>query len=329
MYHPTGRVLTVLELLQSRPGLTGPELASRLETDVRTVRRYVAKLKDVGIPVEASAGRYGGYRLRPGYKLPPLIFSEHEAAAIVLGLLGNTWLEVGQSQAAVEGALSKITRVLPQAARDRVLAMSAVTFLSPAREDQRPDASLLMLLSEAIQSLQCVRLAYKSERDEITHRTVEPYGLVGRSGKWYLVGWCRLRVDYRTFRLDRILEIAPAPERFTKNDDFDFRAYAIRQLDNYPVNFHLRVTFKASMAKVRERVSPSLGTFTETPHGVLFHWPIDDLDYGARYLVARGIPFIVQEPVEFREVLRRLSREIAQRAEDAERDNSAPERRGS
>ncbi len=310
MYHPTGRVLTVLELLQSRPGLTGPELAARLETDVRTVRRYVSKLQDVGIPVEARAGRYGGYRLRPGFKLPPLIFSEQEATAIVLGLLGNTWLEVGQSQAAVEGALSKITRVLPQAARDRVLAMSSVTFLSPDRDDSKPDASLLMLLSEAVQSHLCVTLGYRSERGELTHRTVEPYGLVGRAGKWYLVGWCRLRVDYRTFRLDRIQTIEQSQERFTKNEGFDFRAYAIKQLDNYPINHHLKVIFKAPIAKVRERVAPSLGTFTETPEGVLFHWPIDDLDYGARYLVARGIPFVVQEPAEFRDVLRKLAAEV-------------------
>src|SRR2546427_9169090 len=112
MYHPTSRVLTVLELIQSKPSISGPELAERLEMDVRTVRRYITHLQDVGIPVEGNIGRYGGYRLRPGFKLPPLLFTEEEATAIMLGLLGTSWLEIGQSAVAVEGALAKVSRVL-------------------------------------------------------------------------------------------------------------------------------------------------------------------------------------------------------------------------
>src|SRR5579885_2936992 len=117
MYHPTSRVLTVLELLQSRPSITGPELAARLEMDVRTVRRYITHLQDVGIPIEANIGRIGGYRLRPGYKLPPLMFTEEEATAIVLGLLASAWLEVGQSPVAIEGALAKVSRASETGAR--------------------------------------------------------------------------------------------------------------------------------------------------------------------------------------------------------------------
>src|SRR5258708_11571582 len=102
--HPTMLVFSVLEFLQSSPAITGPELAARLETDVRTVRRYIAHLQDVGIPIEANIGRYGGYKLRPGFKLPPLIFTEEEALAITLGLLTSSWLEIEQSSAAIEGA---------------------------------------------------------------------------------------------------------------------------------------------------------------------------------------------------------------------------------
>jgi predicted DNA-binding transcriptional regulator YafY len=258
----------VLEILQSRPGLTGPELAARLGTDVRTVRRYVSKLQDVGIPIESNPGRYGGYRLRPGYKLPPLIFDEHEAAAIVLGLLGSPWLEVEQSQAAVQGALSKITRVLPQGARDRVLAMSSVMVLSSYRDGTKPEASLLMLLADAVQGRQCVQLTYLSDRGELTRRAVEPYGLVGRYGRWYLVGFCRLRVDFRTFRLDRISEAQPGDERFTKKEDFDFRAYAIEHLTTSAVTWTLKVVFAAPLVRVREMIPASLGTLTPTADGV-------------------------------------------------------------
>src|SRR5439155_2993799 len=101
MYHPTSRVLTVLELIQSRPSITGPELAERLEMDVRTVRRYITTLQDVGIPIEGNIGRHGGYRLRPGYKLPPLMFTSEEATAVMLGLLGTSWLSLEQSSMAV------------------------------------------------------------------------------------------------------------------------------------------------------------------------------------------------------------------------------------
>src|SRR5436305_1843755 len=141
MYHPTSRVLTVLELLQSRPSITGPELAARLEMDVRTVRRYIMHLQDVGIPVEATIGRYGGYRLRPGFKLPPLMLTEEEATAIMLGLLGTSWLEIGQSSIAVEGALAKVSRVLPLHARERLKAMSTHLFFSSPLQDARPDIS--------------------------------------------------------------------------------------------------------------------------------------------------------------------------------------------
>src|SRR5437762_13718592 len=125
MYHPTSRVLTVLELIQSRPSITGPELAERLEMDVRTVRRYITHLQDVGIPVEANIGRYGGYRLRPGFKLPPLMLTEEETTAVMLGFLGTPWLEIGQSSVAIEGALAKISRLLPIPSRERLNAMAS------------------------------------------------------------------------------------------------------------------------------------------------------------------------------------------------------------
>ncbi|HTO21592.1 MAG TPA: YafY family protein [Spirochaetia bacterium] len=315
MYHPTGRVLTVLELLQSRPGLTGPEIARRLETDVRTVRRYITKLQDVGIPVEANPGRFGGYHLRPGFKLPPLLFSEHEAIAVALGLLASPWLEVDLPSEAVEGALSKVTRVLPDAVRERVLAMSSAMILSSYRDDSRPDASLLMRLSDSAQARRCVDVTYRSDRNEITRRVVEPYGVVGRQGKWYLVGWCRLRQDYRTFRLDRMQETLPLTERFEKREDFDLHAYALRSLENYPVNFHIRVRFQADPARVHDRIPASLGTLSGTPEGVVLDWPIDDLDYGARYLLARGVPFVVLDPPELRDVFRRLAAEAARIAD--------------
>src|SRR5262245_25315554 len=120
MYQPTTRLLTVLELLQARPYLSGAELARRLEVDGRTVRRYVMMLQDMGIPVEATHGRHGGYRLRPGFKLPPLMFTEEEALAVTLGLLGARQMGLAATAPATEGALAKIERVLPLAVGERI-----------------------------------------------------------------------------------------------------------------------------------------------------------------------------------------------------------------
>src|SRR5260370_4912681 len=204
MYHPTSRVLTVSELLQSEPYISGPELAERLEMDVRTVRRYITHLQDVGIHVEGNIGRYGGYRLRPGFKLPPLLFTEEEATAIMLGLLGTSWLEIGQSAAAVEGALAKVSRVLPLRARDRLQAMSSHLFFFSAQQEARPDVSCVITLSDAIRHRHRIAIDYRSSHDQLTHPNVNPYVIIGWDGHWYLVGYCCLRQDYRIFRLDRI-----------------------------------------------------------------------------------------------------------------------------
>jgi len=115
MYYPATRLLTVLELLQSRQRISGPELATRLEVDTRTVRRYIMMLQDLGVPVEAERGRYGSYRLRPGFKLPPLMFTDDEALALTLGLLAARKMGLTVAAPAVEGALAKIERVLPTA----------------------------------------------------------------------------------------------------------------------------------------------------------------------------------------------------------------------
>src|SRR5262249_11857150 len=216
MYHPTSRVLTVLELLQSRPSISGPELAARLEMDVRTVRRYITHLQDIGMPVEATIGRHGGYRLRPGFKLPPLIFTEEEATAIMLGLLASPWLEIGQSSVAIEGALAKVSRVLPLRARERLQAVSSHLVLFSHHQHVRPDASLLLDLSGAIHASQRIAIDYQSSHHESTHRKVEPYGISGWQGHWYLVGYCCLRQGYRLFRLDRIQQLHILSETFEK-----------------------------------------------------------------------------------------------------------------
>ena len=187
MYFPTTRVLTVLELLQSRSKMSGPELAERLEVDTRTVRRYITMLQDLGIPVEAERGRYGSYRLRPGFKLPPLMFTDDEALALSLGLLAARKIGLGGAAPAVEGALAKIERVLPLTLRERVQGLQETLIFDMATSSTPPRSEIVSVLSTAAQQERIVELYYRSYNGEITERAFDPYGLVYRSGFWYTV----------------------------------------------------------------------------------------------------------------------------------------------
>lgn len=313
MYHPTSRVLTVLELLQSRPSITGPELAARLEMDVRTVRRYIMHLQDVGIPVESTVGRTGGYRLRPGFKLPPLIFTEEEATAIMLGLLGTSWLEIGQSSVSVEGALAKVSRVLPLHAKERLQAMSSHLFFFSPHQEEKPDVSLLLSVSEAIGQQQRIALDYRSFNDRVTHRKVEPYGMIGWDGHWYLIGYCCLRQDYRKFRLDRIQHVEVLDESFERPEDFDCREYIIKSYSSERAPWQIEVEFQAPLYTVQQKIPSSYGTLTATPSGgTLFQSPAYTLESQARYLISLNLPFVVHKPAELRQALLRLAEQIVQ-----------------
>lgn len=149
VYRPTARVLAVLELLQAHGRMTGAELARRLEVDVRTVRKYVETLQDLGIPVEATLGRYGGYRLRPGFRLPPLIFGEDEAVALTLSLLVARRAGLA-AEVDFEAVLAKVERVLPAASRERVQAVEAVVAVGGGTSVPGPRSRTVSVLTAAI-----------------------------------------------------------------------------------------------------------------------------------------------------------------------------------
>jgi predicted DNA-binding transcriptional regulator YafY len=311
MYNPTTRLLTILELLQAHPSLNGATLARRLEVEPRSVRRYIMMLQDMGIPIEAVHGPGGGYRLRPGFKLPPLLFSEEEATAIVLGLLGTAWLQVDHSTVAVEGALAKVLRVLPLRARERLNAVAANLVVSPNEQADRPDAALLLDLSEAIQLCRQVALSYRSHHDEVTHRTVDPYSLAGWWNRWYLVGYCHLRRGFRLFRLDRVQAARMLEESFARAEDFDVQAYMREHLGKATSRWQIDIEFHAPLYTVQQKIPASYGTFEETPDGVLFHTRHGDLADLARFLVTRNLPFVVHNPPELRQVLLEMAEWIA------------------
>ena len=257
-------------------------------------------------------GRHGGYRLRPGFKLPPLMFTEEEATAIALGLLGTAWLEIGLSAAAIEGALAKVSRVLPLRAREHMNAVAAHMILSPHRQAAQPDAELLINLSEAIQQRRRIALDHRSYHDQITHRTVEPYGIAGWWGRWYLVGYCCLRQSYRLFRLDRMQQVQYLAETFARDEAFDCQAYAVAQLGTSTQGWQIEVAFQATLQAVQQKIPAAYGSLTGTPDGVVFSCQTDDLLYMARYLLALNLPFAIQQPPELRNAFLQLAEQMTQ-----------------
>jgi predicted DNA-binding transcriptional regulator YafY len=326
--HPLTRLLTLLELLQAYRRLSGTELARRLQVAPRTVRRYIVTLKEIGIPVDADVGRHGGYRLRPGYKLPPLMFTDDEALALVLGLLAGRRLGLITATPAVEGALAKLDRVLPDALRDRVRGTQEAVGLgltARSEADDRFDAGVLLTLGAATHDRRRVRISYRARNGQTTERTVDPYGVVFENGRWYLAGWDHLRRATRTFRLDRVRGIQMAEATFERPEGVDPIVHVQRSIAAAPWAWSIEALLDLSLAEARGRVSPTVGTLEQRPDGVLLRLGAEDLNWAARFLVGLGCRFSVRQPPQLREVLRDLASEIAKAAEAIAGEGDAQE----
>ncbi len=309
MDSPTSRLLTLLEALQGRPAVTGSELAGLLGVDGRTVRRYIVALQGLGIPVEGQRGPAGGYRLRPGYRLPPLMLTDDEAVVAVLGLVAARRLGLDTAGGATDGALAKVLRVLPTGLRrqaealERTLGFTAgdVTGVPVAGED-------VLLLADAVRRRRRVRTRYRSHAGEESERELSPHGLVVHAGRWYLAAHDHGREDARTFRVDRMtgLELlagaaAPPPE------GFDAVARVSASLARVPWTWEAEVLLDLPPQQTRERLP---GTLAElAPHGerTLLRMRVESLDWLATVLASLGCGFEIRRPDELREAVRSLA----------------------
>jgi predicted DNA-binding transcriptional regulator YafY len=309
MYHPTTRVLTVLELLQARPGLSGAAIAAQLEVDRRTVRRYITTLQDLGIPIETTRGPHGGYRLRPGFKLPPLMLADDEALAVTLSLIASEREGLSIDPLATAGARAKIERVLPESLRERLQAVRDVVAFHAAAPASHPDGATLMRLSLAVQRGEQVLLRYRAGAEE-TLRSVDPYGLVFHGGHWYLAAWCHLRAGVRVFRLDRVQSAEVGGEPFTRPAGFDSLAFVLERLALAPWGWEVEVLLEATLEDVRRWVPPGSVLLEEAPEGVVLRAQYDRLDRLAAQLLLLECPMVVRRPPELRDALR----DVAERA---------------
>ena len=314
MHRPASMVLTVLELLQARR-MTGGELARRLEVDRRTVRRYVQTLQEMGIPVEGERGRYGSYFLSRGYKMPPLMFSDEEALSLSLGLLAARRLGLAGMAPAVEGALAKVDRVMPETLRERLRVLEQTVTLSMNPPEVLPDSALVTDLVGAVDERRRVRLRYRTVSRGETQRIVDPYAVLQREGRWYLFAYCHLRKDTRLFRIDRVLEAGVRDETFERPAGLDDPDSVLRTVVNAHGPWPVEVLLETSLEHAREQVPPMLASLEETEDGVLLRGTTDSLDGMSRFLASLFCTFVVREPDELRAALGRHAAEISRLAD--------------
>ncbi len=312
---PTARVLALLEVLQSGGTRTAYDLAARLGVDERTIRRYVVHLTDLDIPVRSVRGRYGGYRLAPGYRMPPLMLTDEEALAVLLGLIaGRRAGLVTTSVAAAESAAAKLHRVLPEALRlrlDAVLQTAQFTFRP--RPVTPPAANVLFLLAEAAAQRRPVAFDYTAADGRQSRRTVHPYGIVAHSGRWYVTGPDSVSGEVRTFRLDRISGPAMLAGTFDVPDGLDPAEQFLSRLSQVPYPHEISLAVQGTAEHVRTLFPAGLATAaddTDRAGWVRVLMRAERLDWVPGVLAGLGLPFVVEQPEALRDLVRSLGERL-------------------
>jgi predicted DNA-binding transcriptional regulator YafY len=319
MLETSARLLRLLAILPSRPTWTGSELAERLDVTVRTLRRDMTKLRDLGYPVVATPGVAGGYRLTAGSTLPPLLLEDDEAVAVVLSLNTATSHTVTGIADTSMRALAKIERILPGRLRQRAAALRSTT-VALTGSPPTVDPGDLTLMAESCQSQHQLTFGYRDREGAATTRTVEPHRLVHTGRRWYLVARDLDRKAWRTFRADRIDRPRTTGTRFTPQDPPDAAAFVADSVSTAPYSYRTRVRVHAPANVVTESVPPSTGVVEAVDRdSCLLITGADSLVLIAMHLAVLGHDFTVLEPPELADQIG----VIAQRLSAAHRSSIA------
>jgi len=301
MSRPAARVLAMLEALQSGGTHTVGELAGRLEVDERTVRRYVGHLLDLGVPVETVRGRYGGYRLGPGYRMPPLMLTDDEALATVLGLVaGRRTGLVDSSSPAADRAIAKLRRVLPPPLARRLEALLQTTsFTAPAATAPSPETQVLLTFAGAARDHRPVAVTYTGRDGHRSERTVLPYGIVAHHGRWYVTGSDSASGEVRTFRLDRVTRPRALDGSFEPPADFDPAAHVVTALAATPWAHPVSLRIQGPEEQIRSRLPATMATVEPLEDGWFrVELRAERLDWVPGVLAALDRPFVIEHPAE-------------------------------
>jgi predicted DNA-binding transcriptional regulator YafY len=304
----TDRVLRLLELLQNRSSATGPELAQELGVDTRTLRRDIVALRDLGIPVEGERGRGGSYRIKPGYRVPPLMFTGEEAAAVALGLMAAKRLGIE-----TDGALTKVRRVLPDRLKLGVESLEQTLGFTGRIEAEPPSGETLLTLADAARRGRRLKTRYTDSQGETTTREITPWGVVAHQGRWYVAAYDHTRETPRTLRADRTHGPRPAPGRgFKAPDGFDATDFVSRSLASVPWQHGVEVLLHTDYETALERFPPTLaGLEPAADDRTILHMRADSLDWAAGLLAGAGCDFTIVHPPALRDSVRRLSERLS------------------
>lgn len=312
MPRPAARILQLLTLLQSATTRSRAELASDLGVDERTVRRYVEQLRDLDIPVESLRGRYGGYRLATGYRLPPLMLSDDEALAVLFALSESAAAERSPaSRAATATAIAKLRRALPQHLVERATVLQEAALAAPGGEvTEQPAPDVLLTVGEAVRTGTPLTIDYADRAGERTTRAIHPHEVVVLQGRWYLIAYDITRHATRTFRCDRIARARTAPGHFRRpvTEPTDLaRAFATA---DYRYTVGLRV--QATVEQVEAWLPRTIATIEPGPDG----WQqvtirAERLDWIPQRLLAIDAPLKLDAPPELRAAVRAAADRLA------------------
>jgi predicted DNA-binding transcriptional regulator YafY len=307
---PTARALRALEILQARPGTTAGHLAERLGVTERAARRYVGILREAGIPVESARGPYGGYRLRRGTRLPPVVFSQDEALGLVMAVLD------GQPAAAdaddlVGSALGKVIRALPESVGQQAAALRQHASAAPDRYSTRPDPGTTSALVAAVAARRRVLVTYQSGTGHEWAAEVDPWAVVARHGRWYLLCHSHRAGAVRTYRVDRIRAIQQTTHEFEPPDGLDPVA-ALEENLGIGWEFSTRVAFDAPLAEVAPWIRPPMGRLEPEGDGcVLVGSTRNPAMYAQEWLARVPFAFRVDGGPELRDEIATLATRFA------------------
>lgn len=306
------RLLRLLGLLSARSGWTGAELAERLEITERTLRRDITRLRELGYPIDATTGPYGGYELGAGGRLPPLVLDDDEAVAVAMALRAVAGTAMtGEATGAALSALTKLDRLLPAPLQERVRALATVTIGLRNRGLPPVDIDTLVVAAVACRRQECLRFDYRAASDAETNRLVHPYRVVYTDRQWYLVAFDTTRDDWRTFRVDRMTAVHNTGARFTPSDDPPDAAQLVRHgiaVGAYDTAAVVRL--QMPLDEAARTIHPTVAVLEAESDGVTLARIGGDADWVARYLAGLECEFEIVEPDEVRKELHALAHRL-------------------
>src|SRR5438105_12431487 len=299
MLNTSARLLRLLTLLETRRDWSGAQLAERLEVSTRTLRNDVARLRELGYPVEAAPGVAGGYRLGSGAAMPPLLLEDDEAVAVAVALRSSTSGGISGIEETAVRALVKLEQVFPSRLRRRVNALKAYT-VAGASTGPTVDPHMLAMIAGACRDLELIRIDYKKHDGTESTRSVEPYRLVHLGRRWYLVAWDRDRRAWRTFRVDRMRLRHPTGPHFVPRalPAEDIAAYVTRSVRSAPSKYESRVIVNAAAQVIAERVPREVVVEPLDDNSCVVHARSNSVEMLALYLGMLGADFTVTDPPE-------------------------------